>query len=46
LVKLTQMMKAKEWKGNSPNPAYGYILSEDRQYYVKIRMLILHFILS
>ena len=28
-------MKAKEGKGNSPNPAYGYILSEDRQYYVK-----------
>jgi site-specific DNA recombinase len=34
-VKLTQMMKAKEGKVNSPNPAYGYMLSEDGQYYVK-----------
>ncbi|MDD2555048.1 MAG: recombinase family protein [Syntrophaceticus sp.] len=34
-VKLTQMMKAKEGKVNSPNPAYGYMLSEDGQHYVK-----------
>lgn len=34
-VKLTQMMKAKEGKTNSANPAYGYMLSEDGQHYVK-----------
>ncbi|MFY9140665.1 MAG: hypothetical protein WBJ83_08195 [Thermacetogeniaceae bacterium] len=34
-VKLTQIMKAKEGKTNSPNPAYGYMLSEDGQHYVK-----------
>ncbi|MGB3912160.1 MAG: hypothetical protein WBK70_01735 [Thermacetogeniaceae bacterium] len=28
-------MKAKEGKTNSPNPAYGYMLSEDGQHYVK-----------
>ena len=45
-VKLTQMMKAKEGKVNSPNPAYGYMLSEDGQHYVKNPKHILHFALS
>lgn len=31
-VKVTQLIKAKEGKTNVPVPAYGYKLSEDRQY--------------
>jgi DNA invertase Pin-like site-specific DNA recombinase len=34
-VKITQLIKAKEGKTNVPGPAYGYMLSEDRQYLVK-----------
>lgn len=34
-VKLTQMIKAKEGKTNVPQPAYGYMLSEDGQYIVR-----------
>jgi len=33
-VKVTQLMKAKEGKTNVPLPAFGYMLSEDRQYLV------------
>lgn len=33
-VKITQLMKAREGKTNVPSPAFGYKLSEDRQYIV------------
>jgi site-specific DNA recombinase len=33
-VKITQLLKAREGKTNVPSPAYGYRLSEDRQYIV------------
>lgn len=33
-VKVTQIVKAKEGKTNVPQPAYGYMLSEDRQHLV------------
>jgi len=33
-VKVTQILKAKEGKTNVPHPAYGYMLSEDRQHLV------------
>lgn len=33
-VKVTQLMKAKEGKTNVPLPAFGYMLSEDRQHLV------------
>lgn len=33
-VKITQLIKAKEGKTNVPSPAFGYMLSEDRQYTV------------
>ena len=33
-VKVTQLIKAQEGKTNVPLPAYGYMLSEDRQYLV------------
>lgn len=33
-VKVTQIIKAKEGKTNVPQPAYGYMLSEDRQHLV------------
>ncbi|AEG59007.1 recombinase family protein [Desulforamulus ruminis] len=34
-VKITQVLKAKEGKTNVPLPAFGYMLSEDKQYLVK-----------
>jgi DNA invertase Pin-like site-specific DNA recombinase len=34
-VKITQMIKAKEGKTNVAHPAYGYMLSEDKQHLVK-----------
>lgn len=33
-VKVTQILKAKEGKTNVPQPAYGYMLSEDKQHLV------------
>lgn len=33
-VKITQLIKAKEGKTNVPKPAFGYMLSEDRQHLV------------
>lgn len=34
-VKITQMIKAKEGKTNVAHPAYGYMLSEDKQHLIK-----------
>ena len=34
-VKITQVLKAKEGKTNVPLPAFGYMLSEDRQHLIK-----------
>jgi len=33
-VKITQLIKAKEGKTNVPSPAFGYMLSEDKQHLV------------